>query len=465
MSASPAPKSNFIQTLLIVAVVFLGFQLFFPNKAPDTRNSTELLESMRKLNREGKDVSLARLLPIYESKLKEEKAGKGWTDEQVTEKRVEAHVLLAHTKFKTGLHYADDPVQGRFAQPKLMAGWQSLDTLFAAEQGRPVWKQEFAVAGDEKLPGATVSASKLHSDLVADLSERNRHQSVWGFEGYKIIDGLVAVTGRVPGLSYWLTAFLLALVVRVIVFPLAQKQFQWGRKMQQLQPLIKEIQAKHGVRPGTLPQPDVQQALQADTMALYKKYGVNPFSGCLPALIQLPLFLFVYQCMLLYRFEFTKGTFLWIAPGAESMGWLKIAPNLGQIDFPLIFLYGISMVVSQLLMPVSDPSNMRQQRIMGLAVAVIVSGMMFFYPVPSAFILYWLFANVLATVHALYAYRAPMAPLQEVQSAEGGLPPIAETAVDPSFIAKTGANKAARKNGARAKGTASKLRAIERKKD
>ncbi|MGE0002467.1 MAG: YidC/Oxa1 family membrane protein insertase [Fimbriimonadaceae bacterium] len=463
MSANQPQRSNLVQMLLIVAVVFLGFQLLFPNKAPDARNSDEILRSMRELNREGKDVSLAKLVPIYENKIREEKAGKGWTDEQVNEKRMEAHVLLSHTKFKTGLHYAENPALKQHAQPKLMAGWQNLDNLFSAEQGKPLWEKEFSVAGDSVLSGDTFSAGILHTKLVDDLSERNRTQSVWGFPGYRIIDAIVAATGRVPGLSYWLTAFVLALVVRVVVFPLAQKQFMWGRKMQQLQPKIKELQAKHGVKPGSLPPAESQQALQADTMALYKKHGVNPFSGCLPALIQLPLFLFVYQCMLLYRFEFTKGTFLWIAPGAQSVGWMKVAPNLGQIDFPLIFLYGISMVVSQLLMPVSDPSNMRQQRIMGLFVAVIVSGMMFFYPVPSAFILYWLFANVLATVHALYAYRVPMAPLQEVQTSLGGLTPFAETTVDPSFIDKTGANKTGKKNGAKKMGKAPKPRAVERK--
>lgn len=463
MSANPPQRSNLIQMLLIVAVVFLGFQLLFPNKAPDARSSDEILRSMRTLNSEGKDVSLAKLVPIYENKLREEKAGKGWTDEQVNEKRIEAHILLAHTKFKTGLHYAANPALKQFSQPKIMAGWQGLDHLYAAEHGNPLWDKAFTVEGDGVLPGNTASAGSLHTRLVSDLSERNRTQSVWGIAGYQIIDSIVAMTGRVPGLSYWLTAFLLALVVRIIVFPLAMKQFMWGRKMQQLQPMIKELQAKHGVKPGSLPPADVQQALQADTMALYKKYGVNPFSGCLPAVIQLPLFLFVYQCMLLYRFEFTKGTFLWIAPGAQSMGWLKIAPNLGQIDFPLIFLYGISMVVSQLLMPVSDPSNMRQQRIMGLFVAVIVSGMMFFYPVPSAFILYWLFANVLSTVHALYAYRVHMPPLQEVQTSLGGLMPSTETTVDPSFISKTGANKSATKNGAKKPGKAPKSRALERK--
>lgn len=437
MSTPAAPRSNLIQFMLVAAVVFLGMQLFFPQGPADTRNSDQVLAEMRNLNREGKDVTLSRLVPLFERKSNEEKAGKGWSDEQLQARKLEGQVLLAHTKFKSGLYFAARPGQEQFAQPKIMAGQQALQNLYPALRDSPLWSQEFAVAPDERLPGGRYSAGRLYDAMVKDLIARNQQQSVWGLPGYRLVDGLVALTGRVSGISYWVAAFLLALAVRVIVFPLAEKQFRWGRQIQQLQPKLRELQQKHGVKPGTIAPPEVTQQLHAETMALYKQYGVSPFSGCLPALIQLPLFLFVYQCMLLYRFEFTKGTFLWIAPGAQSQGWLQLAPNLGQIDFPLIFLYGVSMVVSQFLMPVSDPANMRQQRIMGLVVAVVVSGMMFFYPVPSAFILYWLFANVLATTHALWAYRKPVAELTPVQSTAGGLIPGAETTVSPDFFRKT----------------------------
>jgi YidC/Oxa1 family membrane protein insertase len=439
MSAQPRPRSNFVQFMLIAAVVFLGMQLLFPTRQSDTRNSEQILAEMRQMNAEGKDVTIARLAPIFDQKSREEQAGKGWTDEQVEARHVMGQVLVAHTKFKTGLDYDGRAGLTQYAHHKISAGQQILQNLYAKHHSTEVWNQKVAVAPDEKLPEPTVTPGSLYDAMVADLIVRNKKQSVWGLDGYQIVDSLVAMTGRVPGLSYWVAAFILALVVRLIVFPLAQKQFIWGRQMQQLQPFVKELQKKYGVKPGTMAPPEVQQKLQAETMALYKQYGVNPFSGCLPALIQLPLFLFVYQCMLLYKFEFTKGTFLWIAPGTKGSGFIQLAPNLGQVDHLLVLFYGVSMVVSQYLMPVSDPSNVRQQRIMGLAIALIVSVMMFFYPVPSAFILYWLFANVLATAHALWAYSRPAPALVQVQSAEGGVIPGATT-VDPTFFKKTKAS-------------------------
>ena len=86
--------------------------------------------------------------------------------------------------------------------------------------------------------------------------------------------------------------------------------------MQQLQPL------HEGDQGAILRQEDKaitdQAAYQAKTMELYKEYGINPFAGCLPALIQIPLFITVYQFMLHYQFEFQKGYFLWINPSTSA---------------------------------------------------------------------------------------------------------------------------------------------------
>ena len=179
-------------------------------------------------------------------------------------------------------------------------------------------------------------------------------------------------------------------------------------------------------------------------MSIYQQYGINPLSGCGPMLIQLPFFIGIYQCMLHYRFEFTKGTFLWIQPGATSFLGIPLAPNLGERDYILITIYAISMVVSQWLMPITDPANARQQRILGFVVSVMASVFMFFYPLPAAFVLYWTFANVLATAQSLYAYKLPVPPLVKVATATGGVPvsDAANGTVAPDFFGKTGTTKA-----------------------
>ncbi|HWA83868.1 MAG TPA: YidC/Oxa1 family membrane protein insertase [Fimbriimonadaceae bacterium] len=272
-------------------------------------------------------------------------------------------------------------------------------------------------------PPPQVSGKELYDRLVADIAARNQTELVYGiFPGYKIIDSLVHLTGANPGFSYAFAAFLLALIVRLIVFPLVQKQLMWGRKMQQLAPLLKEIREKY-TKDGKMTN---QAEFQQRSMALYSEYGINPMAGCLPAAIQFPLFITVYQFMLHYQFAFQRGTFLWINPNTSAATHGFLAPTLGHRDYILIVIYGITMIISTLLMPVSDPTQIRQQKLMGVAMGLIFTVMMFTgaFPTPAAFVLYWVFTNLLATAQSLRAYRLPMPPLEKVNTKAGGIFPM-----------------------------------------
>jgi YidC/Oxa1 family membrane protein insertase len=287
-----------------------------------------------------------------------------------------------------------------------------------------VWlKHSVAVPAHPKFTDETAYTGKdLYVKVVSGLSERSKTDLIMGFiPGYQIIDVLVKATGAVPSFSYALAAFLLALLVRAVIFPLAQKQYLYGREMSQLSPLMSELRERYTDK--KTKQVTNPQELQMKTMELYREYGINPFAGCWPALIQVPFFLLIYQCMLHYQFDFQKGLFLWINPGTSVATNGFIAPNLGERDYILIALYAISMVVTTLMTPVSDPNNAKQQRLIGVSVAVLFSVMMFFYPLPSAFVLYWVFLNILATAHMLYAYRLPVPPLQKVATPTGGVFP------------------------------------------
>ena len=160
-------------------------------------------------------------------------------------------------------------------------------------------------------------------------------------------------------------------------------------------------------------------------MELYREYGINPLAGCFPALIQMPLFLTVYQCMLKYQFAFQNGTFLWINPTTSKATNGFVGPNLGQQDYILILVYGITMVIATLLTPVSDPSQAKQQRLMGAGISVIFTFFMFTgaFPVVSGFVLYWTFTNILATAQSLRAYRMPLPALVKVNASGGGVLP------------------------------------------
>jgi YidC/Oxa1 family membrane protein insertase len=158
-------------------------------------------------------------------------------------------------------------------------------------------------------------------------------------------------------------------------------------------------------------------------MELYREYGINPLAGCFPALLQMPLFLTVYQFMLHYQFAFQKGTFLWINPSVAANTNGLTAPNLGEMDYPLIVLYGVTMLISVLMAPVSDPTQAKQQRLMSVGMSLLFAVFMFFWPLPSAFVLYWVFTNILSSLQSYRAYRLPLAPLQKVNAAGGGVYP------------------------------------------
>ena len=233
---------------------------------------------------------------------------------------------------------------------------------------------------------------------------------------YKIMDTLVAVTGRISWFSYWFGIILLTVIVKILITPLTKAQFKSMREMQRLQPLIKEVQEKYK---------GDQRIMGEKVMELYKEHGVNPLAGCLPILIQMPILILVYTMIRYYEQQFAGGTFLWIGwkplehlfsiPLMGRPVWLTAA-NLAQPDLILLVLYTISMVISQRI-SIVDPTQAEQQKMMS-----IIMPIMFFFFIgylPSAFVLYWLTFNILQTwqqyhiIHGAQPIEAPAAPAAE----------------------------------------------------
>ncbi|MBN9502215.1 MAG: hypothetical protein BGO01_19225 [Armatimonadetes bacterium 55-13] len=416
---APTPKQNFLQTLLIVTTVFLGMQLFCnkpqQNTADSNRTTADVLKSMREMNSKLLDVSIVRENSALNSKIHEETNAKKLTEQQAEALRIEGSILVADTQLKAGMQ--------RNETQRIRQAYYSLDTMNRKKAGLDEWNKTTVeipktVRQPERFTWSQWTGHELYQKVVSELTTRNKTDLVWGFMpgGYQFVDLLVHATGSIPAFSYWFAALLLALVVRGVVYPLTQRQLMWSRQMSQLTPMLKEIKERYK---------DSPQTQQTKTMELYREYGINPMAGCGPALVQMPLFLFVYQCMLHYQFEFQKGTFLWINASTSQATKGFIAPNLGQVDTILIILYGISLCTSTMLQPVTDPTQVKQQRIMGLSFAVLMPVFMLlgFFPVPAAFVLYWTFTNILATAQSLRAYRLPLPPLVKVNTKDGGAYP------------------------------------------
>lgn len=464
----PAPKNNLMQTLLIAAVIWLGLTLVMQSQKPsDPRPADQFMDAVRKefqgildesatrsvpigtilkeresggkqlqvklrvpsisvdeseelmryQSRLGLDQTIASYLEFHKSKIAQEAEAQKWNDERRVEEEITALLLTADTQYREGIKRNDAHRQD--------LAYLTLQPVHHRYVGKPVWTDVRYELPPERLgeEPRRVTADSFFNELVDKLAARSKTDLVLGvIPGYKVIDALVSITGKVPAFSYALAALFLAALVRGIVWPLAQKQYMFGRQMSQLQPLVKEIKEKFtDKKTGQITDP---QEFQRRTMGLYKEYGINPFAGCLPTFIQIPFFLIIYQCMVMYRYEFQNGTFLWINPSTASATNGFIAPNLGERDYILIVLYAISMIVTTLLTPVSDPTNAKQQRLMGVGIAVFFSIMMFFWPLPSAFVLYWVFTNVFATIQMLRTYRMPAPPLVKVNAPGGGVFPV-----------------------------------------
>lgn len=183
------------------------------------------------------------------------------------------------------------------------------------------------------------------------------------------LDGLANILN-----SGGLAIIAFTIIIKTILLPLTIKSTKSTKAMQELAPKIKEIQKKHGAD---------RQAASAETMALYQQYGVNPMAGCLPMLIQMPIFFGVYFGI---RDMSESGIDEW----AQGFLWL---PNLGNPDplFILPVLAGIfQFAQTRMLRPANQKITDPQQKMMNtmmtfLPLSVVIFGANFL----SGAVLYW----------------------------------------------------------------------------
>lgn len=229
--------------------------------------------------------------------------------------------------------------------------------------------------------------------LEEQIDTRNAKQ--WN---YKLVDGLIKMTGSNPWFSYWFALIIIALTVKAITFPLMMKTYKSQREMQRLQPAIKALTEKY--KGGD------QAELQKRIMDFYKEHGVNPFATCIPLLVQMPFIYWMFYTIRLYEFHFTHGKILWIGSPLVKLYPDWIASNMGQFDMPLLIIYTASMWLSMKMTPATDPQAAQQQQSM----SIMSTGMMFFFFIQwrlaSAFTFYWLIQNILTAVQSYYfVYR------------------------------------------------------------
>ena len=190
---------------------------------------------------------------------------------------------------------------------------------------------------------------------------------------------------------------ILSLAVYALLFPLSLKQMRSMKEMQVLQPKIEALRTEFKDNP---------QKLNKEIMELYKEHKVNPLGGCLPLLLQMPIFFALYQALM--RSVALRGAkFLWIRDLSEPdklFSFSKSIPILGSDINILPILMAIGMFVQQKIsMGKSGGAAAEQQKIM-LFIMPVMFGIIF-YNMPSGLVLYWFVNSALMLFYQFKIYK------------------------------------------------------------
>ena len=180
--------------------------------------------------------------------------------------------------------------------------------------------------------------------------------------------------------NYGWSIILLTVVVKAIFFKLSATSYRSMANMRRIVPKMNQLKERYG---------DDKAKLQKATMELYKKEKINPFGGCLPMLVQMPVFIALYWVLL-------EGVELRHAP------WMLWINDLSVMDpyFVLPLLMGASMYVQFMLNPTpQDPMQAKIMKFMPIAMTL------FFLWFPAGLVLYWLSNNVLGIAQQWYITR------------------------------------------------------------
>ncbi len=187
--------------------------------------------------------------------------------------------------------------------------------------------------------------------------------------------------------NYGIAIILLTILIKILFWPLTHKSYKSMKEMQKIQPLMAKIREKYK---------DNKEMMNKEMMSLYKTYKVNPMGGCLPMVIQIPVFFALYR-ILGNSIELRHAPFvLWINDLSAPDRLFHLPFTLPLMTPPsgipvLTLLMGASMFIQQKMTP--TPGDPTQAKIM-LLMPVIFTFM--FLNFPSGLVLYWLVNNVLS---------------------------------------------------------------------
>jgi len=179
--------------------------------------------------------------------------------------------------------------------------------------------------------------------------------------------------------NYGVAIILLTVLIKGLFWPLSHKSYKSMEQMKKLQPLLTQLREKYK---------DDRQKMNEEMMQLYKTYKVNPAGGCLPMIVQIPVFFGLYQA-LLHSIELRHATFITHLPFTNMIWLADLSAKDPYYITPLIM--GATMFLQQKMTPA--PGDPTQAKVM-LLMPVIFTFM--FLNFPSGLVVYWLVNNVIS---------------------------------------------------------------------
>ena len=249
--------------------------------------------------------------------------------------------------------------------------------------------------------GSQIYAGPASSKGMEAYGEGYEESINYGFFGI-IAHALMAAARMIHKVvgNWGVSIIILSVLLNILLFPLSMKSFSSMKKMHELHPQMEKLKVQLKDNP---------QKLNQEIMGMYKKYKVNPFGGCLPLLLQMPIFISLYQA-LSRSIELRGASFLWIRdlsmPDAVPIPiTLPIIGNSVNI-LPLLMVVGMVLQqrMSTKVMGSAVTDEQKQQQKMMLIIMPVMFGFIF-YNMPSGLVLYWLVNTVLTTFEQAVVFK------------------------------------------------------------
>lgn len=221
-------------------------------------------------------------------------------------------------------------------------------------------------------------SSTASTKTLADLENGSFWQSNVVYWFAKALDTFANWFGG----QYGLAVLVMVIIVRTIILPLTIKQVKSSRAMQAIQPELAKLKEKYKDNP---------EQQQQETMKLFQENKVNPLAGCLPLIVQMPIFIALYNSI--YGNDLLRhGEFLWLQLGTPDKTF--ILPILAALT---------TFLQSRMMMKMNPSPQQGAMQFMMMVYPVLIFFMS--YNFPAALPLYWFFSNLYTLIQNYFLYR------------------------------------------------------------